>query len=102
MFKIQPNPTFWAVAQIPVTGGDPVPLEVEYKHRTVDELQAFANSMRDRPPAEVCADMIVGWKGADEEFSPTALAQLLQNYALAADTFAAQYLSAYRDAKRGN
>ncbi len=102
MFKIQPNPTFFATVQIPVTGGDPMPLEVEYKHRTVDELQAFANSMRDRPPAEVCADMLVGWKGADQEFSPGALETLLQNYALAADALATQYLAAYRDAKRGN
>lgn len=102
MFKIQPAPTFWATVSIPITGGDPEPLAVEYKHRTVDDLQEFANSMRDRPPLDVCADMLVGWKDVDEEFSREALARLLQNYPLAADTFATQYLAAYRDAKRGN
>ncbi|HND54520.1 MAG TPA: phage tail assembly chaperone [Pirellulaceae bacterium] len=102
MFKLQPDPTFWSKVQIPVTGGEPQPLEVEFRHRTVDDLQAFAAAMRDRAPLDVCADMLVSWREADEEFSRDSLARLLQNYPLAADTFATSYLAAFRDAKRGN
>jgi len=102
VFKLQPDPTFWSKVQIPVTGSEPQPLEVEWRHRTVDDLQAFATAMRDRTPLDVCVDMIVSWRDVEVEFSRDALERLLQNYPLAADTFATSYLAAFRDAKRGN
>lgn len=102
MFKLQAEPTFWAKVLIPVTGGDPQPIEVEYRHRTVDDLQAFAQAMRERAPLDVCVDMLVSWRDVEVEFSRDALERLLQNYPLAADTFATSYLAAFRDAKRGN
>ena len=102
MFKLRPNPTFFAVALIPVPGGEPQPLELEFRHRKRSELKVFAASLEGRSDDEIVPDMVVGWRGADVEFSPEALAELLEQYPAAPAAIAATYYREHTAASRKN
>lgn len=102
MFKLQPNPTFFAKVDIPVPGGDPATLEVEFRHMRRDDAAEFARGLADRDPLDSLRQVVVGWKGADAEFSDAALAELHANYAGAADRILAAYFDELRGARRKN
>lgn len=95
VFKLQPNPTFWATCPIPIPGeATPAPLELEFKHLGVDGLMAFSERAIGRTNLDVISEIVVGWRGVDAEYSPDNLAALLDNYPGAAgvilDTFRAE------------
>lgn len=64
MAKIQlkANPTFKAKVPVPVAGGDPVDVEMEFKHRTKTQLEEFTNSREGKTDAETFLEMVVGWE----------------------------------------
>lgn len=80
-FKINPNPTFWAKANISVPGQkDSSTIEVEFKHLNKDELKAYQDGLEEKEPVAALAEIITGWKGIDEDFTKDSLARLLKNY----------------------
>ena len=86
MFKIQPNPTFTAKVGISVPGtAKPAEIEVEFKFLKRSAVKEFWDTLTgDRKDAEALAEVIVGWKGVDQPYSPAALETLLDNYPAAA------------------
>ena len=102
MFKLQPNPTFWAKVEIPVPGNDPMPLEVEFRHKRREEARVFAEALPSRPALESLREIVAGWRGADREFSDSALAELHDNYVAAADRILGAYFDELRGARRKN
>lgn len=101
-FRLKPDPTFWARVEIPVPGADPVPLEIEFRHKRRDDAMQFADSLSSRAPLESMRDVVVGWRGADVEFSEASLAELDANYLGAAERILVVYLEELRGARRKN
>jgi|SRR5690606_30700404 len=102
MFKLQPNPTFWARVEIHRPGDDAQMVEIECRHKSRDDAVRFAESLSERDPLESLREIVVGWRGVDVEFSPDALAAMHQNYASAADRILAAYFDELRGARRKN
>lgn len=101
-FRLQPSPTFWATVEIPVPGGEPMPLEVEFRHKRREEAMRFADALSTRAPLESLREVVAGWKGADVEFSDSALVELDANYLGAAERILLVYLEELRGARRKN
>ncbi|MGE3596639.1 MAG: phage tail assembly chaperone [Dehalococcoidia bacterium] len=102
MFKLKPNPTFFAKVDIPVPGSDPASLDIEFRHMRREDAAEFARGLGERDPMESLRQVVVGWKGVAEEFSDGALAELHANYAGAADRILAAYFDELRGARRKN
>ena len=75
--SIDPNPTFTAQVPIPVHGGDPVMVGFTFKHRTLDEMAEWVGNRGGKADVDAVLDMVDGWEFA-EEFTPEAVASLLQ------------------------
>ena len=83
MFALQPKPTFKANVTINTPGGEGT-IKFEFKHMGRKALKSFFEGLGEgenaRPDEEAMLDLIAGWDGVDEKFSPEALATLLDNY----------------------
>ena len=83
MFVLQPKPTFKADVTIPTPTGEGK-ISFEFKHKGRKALRAFFESLSSgenaREDSEALLDLIQGWSGVDEAFSPEALETLLDNY----------------------
>lgn len=105
MFKLQPNPTFKKDVTIQSPNGDGV-IEFEFKHKGRKALKAFFDSLGEgetaRPDAEALLDLVAGWGGADGEFSPAALEQLLDDYPTAAKSIFEAYNEGLFEGKAKN
>lgn len=85
MFKLQPNPTFTARAEISVAGeAKPAQIEAEFKHLGREALRAYFEALDGKSDLDALAEILVGWKGVDEPYSVAALEVLLDNYPSAA------------------
>lgn len=92
MLKLTPNPTFKAKVGIPIPGEKDVPVVFEFRHMTREELKAWVKPRLEAPPVDADAEslpdpliaaaqeVVVGWTGIDEAFSPEALLVLFDNY----------------------
>lgn len=100
-FTLEPNPTFWAKAEIHVPGGDPMLLEVEYRYLARKELTDLRTRMDGKPKLEMLNELVVGWKAA-KPFSAEALASLDDRYYAAADALLETYLEELTGARRKN
>jgi len=80
MFKIEPNPTFWAPAHIHVPGQGLGQLDVEFKHLKHDERRAYSESLDKKTNLEALSEIIVNWRDTDVAYTPEALTQLLNEY----------------------
>ena len=79
--KLQPNPTFTANAEISVPGQDkPARVTVTFKHLSKNKIKDYFANLEGKSDAEALGEIITGWDGIDEKFSPDALAELLDNY----------------------
>ena len=102
-FKINPNPTFWAKASISVPGQkDPSIIDVEYKHLNKDELKAYQDGLDEKEPITALSEIMVGWKGTDEDFSKDSLAKVLKNYPASGRQFYEAFISELYGAKAKN
>ncbi|WP_041742285.1 phage tail assembly chaperone [Collimonas fungivorans] len=72
-------PTFKAKVGIPVAGGEPVPVEFTFKHRTKSALDEFIKSRADQSDAESLLAMAEAWD-LDDEFNQESIELLLENY----------------------
>ena len=83
MAKLQINaaPTFFADVGIPVAGKGDVPLKLEFKHRTLDELQAWQKTLGvdEIKPADFFMSMVKSWE-FDEPLTAEHAATFLQNH----------------------
>lgn len=88
MFALQPKPTFKAEVVIATPGGGEGKIKFEFVHKGRKALKAFFASLGEgetaREDAEALLDLVAGWEGVDEKFSPEALGTLLDNYPSAA------------------
>lgn len=93
MFKLKPNPTFFAAVEISAPGQDePQKLEVEFKHKGASKLRDYFSNLAGRTDADALAEIVVGWRGADGPCTPAALAELVDDY----PTAALELFTAYR------
>ena len=102
VFKLNPAPTFRAVVDIPVPGGEPLGLECEFRHQTRAALKDWIGTFAGRDEADVLMDIVAGWHNADAGFSRDALDLLLQNYAQAGTAILARYTAELTGARLGN
>lgn len=81
MFKLTPNPTFWAKAQLSIPGeAKPVTIEVQFRHLGRDAMREFFESLDGKTDIDALGSIVTGWRGVDAEFSQENLAALLDNY----------------------
>ena len=92
MFKLQPDPTFTATADVPVAGQGTKPLTLEFKYHDRDALAKFFEALPGRKDDEILAEIVVGWKDADAEYSADSLAKLLKNFPGAAGAIVRKFL----------
>lgn len=102
MFKLQPDATFTAVAQIPVAGQGTKPLTLEFKYHDRDALARFFDSLSGRKDEEIIAEVVTGWKGADADFTQDRLAKLLRDYPGAAGAIVRTFLEEASGARAKN
>lgn len=83
MFKLQPNPTFKAEVAIPTVEGEGK-ITFEFKHKGRKALKEYIDSLGEgenaREDADALGELIAGWSGVDEKYSPEALTTLLDAY----------------------
>lgn len=104
MLKIQPNPTFWTPVQISVPGSEkPAVVDFEFKHKTKEQLVDFTGRLSDgRADNDILDEVIVGWKGADTDYSASALRDLLSNYPASGLEILRAYMAALTESRRKN
>jgi len=72
VFKLDPAPTFQAVVQITVPGGESLPLTVTFKHMRGKQFQEFIANGRGRPNAELAPQFIEKVHGVPEGMTQSA------------------------------
>jgi hypothetical protein len=100
MLRLQPNPTFTAQVQIPVAGGEPEPVQFEFKHRTRDETRELVER-KELTDDELVMAVACGW-GLVEEFNAKNVHTLLQSYQAAAGAIYSTYLAQLSGVRLGN
>lgn len=104
--KLNPNPTFKSVVEIPAHDGKPSTLTFEFRHRTKAALDAFIASEEWRKASDVenVMALAVGWEGVegDYPFNAENLELLFQNYQAAPRIIVSAYLEALTQARLGN
>jgi hypothetical protein len=98
-FTLIPNPTFSTIAIIPRAGGEDGKLSLTFKHKTLDELRAMDEKLRDdakdkqsavEPQANYLMEIATGWALPDE-FTRENVVTLLHNYPRAFDSIGLAY-----------
>ena len=103
MFKLNPDPTFRASVALSVPGSEqPATLAVDFKHLPKSALRDYFSGLEGKSDAEALGAIIAGWDGVDTDYSPEALALLLDNYPAAAAELFEAYRRELLDARRKN
>ena len=104
-FTLQPKPTFTGEVTIPTPAGDGK-ITFEFKHMGRKALKAFFESLGEgdtaRPDSEALLDLVSGWSGVDEKFSPANLDILLDNYPSTAKAIFEAYNKGLFEGKQKN
>lgn len=108
MFKLNPNPTFKAAVKVTVPGGDPLPIEFEFKHKTRTGLGEWKKNLEGKNDMEIVPEFIAGWSGVinetgdQEPWSVEAFANLCENYHAAVIEVYDGYLLALTESRAKN
>jgi len=102
MLKLDPKPTFWSKQRVRVPGGEVCDFEVEFVHMTRDGIRAFLESAGSRDELAVIAEIVVGWRGLDADFSAENLKRLLSNYPGLSALLLTEYAGEMMRAREGN
>ena len=106
MFALQPKPTFKSEVTIATPGGNEGKIKFEFKHMGKKALKAFFESIGEgetaRPDNEALLDLVAGWEGVDEKFTPESLEILLDNYPAAGHAIFSSYHKALIEGKTKN
>lgn len=113
MFTLQPNPTFKLDVTIPTPTGEGK-IKFEFKHKGRKALAEFIKNLvpaetaegaepeEGRKDSEVLLEIVAGWEGVDQKFSPEALDTLLDNYPSAAKAIFDAYIPALTEGAAKN
>ncbi|MDP2792557.1 MAG: phage tail assembly chaperone [Sulfurisoma sp.] len=103
MFKLQPAPTFKAKVGISIAGqARPNEIEVEYRYLTKEAIKTYFDNLQGKADADALAEIVVGWSGVEEAYSPEALSLLIDNYPAAASDLFDAFRRELLEAKRKN
>lgn len=102
MFKLNPNPTFWAKFKLSVPGGSPVPVEIEFKHLSENARREFWDNRGDKTDIDMLAELIVNWRQFDGPYSADTLKTLADNYPLSISEIFGAYRAEMYEAKVKN
>lgn len=106
MFKVQPNPTFKADVTFAVPGGDEGKIKFIFKHKGRKALKTFfedlGNTEKTRTDHEALLEIVEGWEGVDQKFSPDVLELVLDNYPAAGIAIFETYNRSIFEAKQKN
>lgn len=108
MFKLNASPTFKATVRITVPGGEPQPIEFEFKHKTRTGLAEWTKGHSSRSDRDIVPEFIVGWSGVinaagdEEPFTVDAFMKLCENYPAAALEVYAGYMAALMESRTKN
>ncbi len=80
MFKLEPNPTFFARAEIHVPGQGKGAIEAEFRFLDKAARAAFEDSLGDKSNLEALLEIMVGWREVAAPFTPENLKRLLDTY----------------------
>lgn len=101
--KLQPNPTFTATAELSVPGQEKTArVTVTFKHLARNKIQEYFKGLEGKTDADALGEIMVGWDGIDEKFSPEALAELLDNYPAAAGELFESFRTNLMESRRKN
>lgn len=83
--KLSPNPTFTCPVHLTVPGeAERATVTINYRHMGRSALRAYFEALGGKSDAAGLGEIIAGWSGIDEDYTPEALERLLDNYPLAA------------------
>ena len=99
--KLVAAPTFSHPVKIPMAGGAPVPVTMEFKHRTKKELDEFIKSRAEKTDTETVLEMVSSWE-LEDEYNKENVELLLENYIGAALAVYTTYIDQLVQAKLGN
>lgn len=91
LISLTAPPTFKAKVPIPIPGGEPVPVEFTFKHRTKDALSEFLKAAPDGKDADIVMSVVTGWD-LDDAFTRENVETLLDNFHGAARAIVEGYL----------
>ena len=77
LFDIDPAPSFWAPVEIPVAGGEPMTVEMQFIHLDRDQYVDFWKQHDGKKDCDVLPLVVTDWQGFREDYSATALSRLL-------------------------
>jgi len=77
LYDIDPSPTFWAEVSIPVAGGEPLTVNMQFVHLDRDQYMAFWQEHDGKLDSDVLPEVVTGWEGFREPYSVLALGRLL-------------------------
>jgi hypothetical protein len=98
--RLTAAPTWRKEVVIPTPEGD-LKLEVDFRHKTRAELQAFRDSSANREDVDVVMEIVAGWV-SDVPFNRDEVAKFLEDRHQAAMALAKVYMMAYSQAVLGN
>ena len=99
--KLVADPTFNAKVLIPVAGGEPVPVEFTFKHRTRDAIAQWIKDSESQTDVQIIKDLATAWE-LEDAFTDENIDLLCQNYTGAGFAVVETYLRELRGARRGN
>ena len=99
--KLIAEPTFKAKVGIPVIGGEPVQVEMIFKHRTRSALTEWLTTREGKEEIDVFLDMVQGWD-LEDPFNRDNALLLVENYHGAAYEALKTYVEQLKQAKLGN
>lgn len=102
LFRLEPNPTFWAPVEIHVPGQGKGRIEVEYRYPDASARKAWVDSLPGRTNHEALSDIVTNWREIDAPFSPENLQRLLDHYATAATALFEAYFAELAGAAEKN
>ena len=102
-FTLQPKPTFTGEVMIPTPNGEgKVTFEFKHMGRKALKAESLGEGDTARPDSEALLDLVSGWSGVDEKFSPENLDVLLDNYPSAAKVIFEAYNKGLFEGKQKN
>ncbi|MFZ4537817.1 phage tail assembly chaperone [Propionivibrio sp.] len=93
MFKLEPNPTFFAPVSIHVPGQGLGTFEAEFRHLAKAERDTFHAGLGETTNLDALAGIVTGWRGIDAPFSRDNLERLLDEYQGAVDALFKAYFT---------
>lgn len=102
MFKLEPNPTFWAPVDIHVPGQGKGRIEVEFRYLDKTARAAYVDNLGGKSPLDALTEIVVDWREIDAPFSRENLGRLIDSYLSAFDACFAAYFQELRGALEKN